>query len=358
MKSKQKLTKNEKKSRFSITILFSSIIFITVLLSIGIASIVTYILFKIGVIDSNIAQGSDIKAIVLLMSISSIIIGSGLTALTCNYPLKFVNSIILQINRLASGDFSARLYFKKPIGSHPAFKEISNSFNKMAEELGSTEVLRSDFVNNFSHEFKTPIVSIAGFAKLLKRESISNEQKLEYISIIEEESLRLATMANNVLNLTKIENQTILTNLSSFNLSEQIRSCVLLAEKKWLKKNLNFSLDFDEFIIQANEELLKEVWINLIDNAIKFSPKNDIVSIEITETVSATIVNISNKGSISPNNYKKIFNKFYQEDESHACEGSGIGLSISKKIIDLHKGKISVTSTNGIVTFKIELPRK
>lgn len=151
----------------------------------------------------------------------------------------------------------------------------------MAEELENTQMLRSDFINNFSHEFKTPIVSIAGFAKLLRRGNLTDAQKEEYLAIIEEESLRLAAMATNVMNLTKVENQTILTDLTTFNLSEQIRACVLLLEEKWSRKELDLDLEFPEYTIRANEELLKQVWINLLDNAIKYSPNYGEIGVRI-----------------------------------------------------------------------------
>lgn len=132
------------------------------------------------------------------------------------------------INNLAAGNFRVRLKFGWPITNHPAFAKLSDSFNKMAEDLEHTEMLRSDFINNFSHEFKTPIVSIAGFAKLLKRSNLTEAQRAEYLNVIEEESMRLSQMATNVLNLTKVENQSILTDVSRYNLSEQLRSCILL----------------------------------------------------------------------------------------------------------------------------------
>lgn len=184
--------------------------------------------------------------------------------------LKPIKRIIDQLDRLASGDFKTRLHFGKPIADHPTFKQVEKSFNRAAEELDYTEMLRSDFINNFSHEFKTPIVSIAGFAKLLRRGNLTDEQKEEYLEVIEEESLRLSAMANNVLNLTRVENQTILTEVTRFNLSEQIRGAVLLLAEKWTPKNLYMDMQFGEHMICANEELLKQVWINLLDNAIKF----------------------------------------------------------------------------------------
>jgi signal transduction histidine kinase len=174
---------------------------------------------------------------------------------------------------------------------------------------------------------------------------------------IETESMRLANMATNVLNLTKVENQTILTDIKSYNISEQIRTCVLLLENQWSTKNIELSLDFDEYEIFANEELLKQVFINLLDNAIKFSPDGGIVSVEIHEAINHLSVDIKNSGAEIPKDkIDKIFNKFYQADESHAAKGNGVGLAIVKKIVKLHAGRIAVTSEGGITTFTLTLP--
>ena len=163
-------------------------------------------------------------------------------------------------------------------------------------------------------------------------------------------------MATNVLNLTKVENQTILTGVTEYNLSEQIRSCVLLLENRWIKKHLEFSLEFDEHEICANEELLKQVFINLIDNAIKFSPEYGTVEIKIEKMNNHYNITVSNTGEEIPKeSIEKIFNKFYQADESHAAEGNGVGLAIVKKIIELHKGKVDVKSEYGVTTFEIYL---
>ena len=265
--------------------------------------------------------------------------------------------LIQQINRLAAGDYSARLRFGRAFSSLPGMISLAESFNKMATELQSTEMLRHDFINNFSHEFKTPIVSIAGFAKLLRRGGLTEPQKEEYLAIIEEESLRLADMATNVLNLTKIENQTILTNVSSVDLSEQIRACILLLESKWTAKNIGFRIDFDEFEITANEELLKHVWINLLDNAIKFSPDSGIIEITIVRDGRYISVRITNNGEKIPGEaLGKIFKKFYQADESHSSQGNGIGLAVVKKVVELHKGTVAAESSDSITAFTVKLP--
>lgn len=346
------------KQRFTLTIMISALIFLIQCITIILVTTTIYILVRTGVI-SPMQQGlSGMRYMVLLMAIVSLLIGFLVSVLVSRWPVKPVNRVITQMNRLASGDFKARLHFGKPLRNHGAFVNLSESFNKMAEDLEHTEMLRSDFINNFSHEFKTPIVSIAGFAKLLKRGNLTEEERAEYLNIIEEESLRLAAMATNVLNLTKVENQTILTDVSTFNLSEQIRGCVLLLENKWAAKQLDLWLEFPEYDITANEEMLKQVWINLLDNAIKFSPVGGQITVAMEADDAKIQVSVTNTGNTIPKEkQEKIFYKFYQTDESHATEGNGIGLPIVKKVVSLHNGTVSVQSEEGVTTFTVILPK-
>jgi signal transduction histidine kinase len=348
----------ERRHRFALTILLTVFVFVILLLTTLISFTVVSLLVSKGKIPTAIDDQSAAKYSLLFMLGISLIVGSVIAAIMSQLAMKYVNRIIDKMNRLASGDFKTRLSYGRPLGRHPAFREITDSFNRMAEELEHTELLRSDFVNNFSHEFKTPIVSITGFTKLLKRGNLTEEEKTEYLDIIEEESLRLSAMATNVLNMSKIENQTILTNTSTYNLSEQIRSCVLLLEKRWTSKNIEFNLEFDEQEICANEELLKQVWVNLIDNAIKYSPEYGFVAIRIREDGDGWCrVVIANSGAEIPKDkQKKIFEKFYQVDESHSSEGNGIGLAIVKYITELHGGTVSVECANGVTAFTVQLP--
>lgn len=348
----------EKTSRTSLTIAFSIFVFAIILSAVALTALGLWILTKTGItldVDGELQLGT----VILFVSLTSLIIGGVIVFFSSRIPLKPVNEIINKMNRLASGDFKTRLKFGNTMSSHPAIKELTTSFNKMAEELESTELLRSDFINNFSHEFKTPIVSIAGLANLLETEKLSEEERLQYTRAIREESMRLSAMASNVLNLTKVENQTILTDVSKFNLSEQVRSAVLLLEEKWTQKNVDLQLDFDEYIIEANEEMLKQVWINLIDNAVKFVPRCGTVELEVLDMGESLRVKVSNTGSeIPPEKQERIFSKFYQADESHATQGNGIGLAIVKNIVELHNGEVSVNSGNGITSFFVTLPKE
>lgn len=353
-----KIKFREHKQRISLILLFSVFVLIVLLVTTAIVSVIVFFLINRGTLEWGEAE-LDAWNLFLDMILVSLGIGAVLSFVSVRWPLKPVNKVLNAINRLAAGDYSVRLHFDSAVAKHPAAAELTDSFNKMASELEHTEMLRSDFVNNFSHEFKTPIVSIAGFAKLLKRENLSEERRAECLNIIEEESLRLSQMATNVLNLTKVENQTILTDVSDYDLTEQIRTCVLVLEGKWSRKQIDFSLPNEEFFVRANEEMMKQVWINLLDNAIKFSGEGSTVEVEIRRENGTVSVDVANLGEEIPENVRhKIFNKFYQADESHAAEGNGVGLAVVKKTVDLHGGSVDVTCEGGKTTFTVTLPAK
>lgn len=351
---KKEIRKHRK--ALNITVVIYLIVDMLIALLVAIGAVI--LLMRFDMISTEGSGGYDSRYLFSFLAGINLISGVIIVTLTNRLLLKYVNRVINQMNRLANGDFKARLFFEAPLDKHPTLQEISDSFNSMAEELDGTEMLRSDFINNFSHEFKTPIVSIAGFAKLLKYGNLTEEQKMEYLTIIEEESLRLSAMATNVLNMTKIENQTILTNVTKFNLSEQLRNSVLVLEPKWTKKKIEFDLHFKEYMIEADEELLKHVWVNLIDNAIKFSADYGIVGIHIEDRDEKLFVTVSNTGSeISKEQMKHIFNKFYQADESHSSEGNGIGLAVVKGVTQLHGGEVNVISKNHKTSFIVMLPK-
>lgn len=355
MRNKVKLNR---KQRIELIGIFTGITLSTFILSMIVVSFAAYFIVRTGtfhIVDKDLPGAGRL---IILIALMSVIVNLIFIFFVEKITMKPVKRLITGMGQLSSGDYTARMTVGKPFGHLSVMREVSECFNTMAEELQNTETLRSDFINNFSHEFKTPIVSIAGFAKLLKNSTLSDEEKNEYIDIIEEESMRLSYMATNVLNLTKVENQNILTDISVFNLSEQIRSCVLLLEKKWEKKNLELYMDFDEYMICANEDTLKHIWINLIDNAIKFSADYGILEIDIKQDPTYLYVSITNNGEvIPPEAQDKIWRKFYQGDESHAADGNGIGLAVVKRVVDLHNGTVNVQSENNSTTFTVKLPK-
>jgi signal transduction histidine kinase len=218
--------------------------------------------------------------------------------------------------------------------------------------------MRNDFIQNFSHEFKTPIVSIRGFTKRLLTKNLTEEQKTEYLNIILEESTRLATLATNTLYMSKLESIGYANDNNEFLLDEQIRQSVLLMQKQWMKKNLDVCVTVPKITYNGNEEMLKQVWLNLLSNAIKFSHDNGKINISAIKNATSISVSVADNGiGMSEETILRIFDKYYQADTSHSTEGNGLGLAIVKKILTLNGGDISLTSSIGNgSTFIVNLP--
>lgn len=348
----------QKNRHFGLILLFVLVLFLTLVIHTVVVGVFMYVLESNTSFSITGITPADIIRLTSILVLASLPIGILVAAMVSKFPLKPVRDLIDGMDSLASGDFSSRINVGAIMKRYPDYVGVADSFNKMAQQLENTEMLRSDFVNNFSHEFKTPIVSIAGFARLLKRANLTEQQRQEYLDAIEEESLRLSVMATNVLNLTKVENQTILSDVTAYNLSEQIRSCVLLLERKWTEKDLELILEFGEYTVRANEELLKQVWLNLLDNAVKFAPRGHTVQVCIAADGDRIRVCVSNTGSqIPPEKQSLIFNKFYQAEESHTTPGNGVGLAVVKRIVQLHHGSIEVSSRDDITEFTVILPQ-
>ena len=322
------------------------------LIAMLVASVLEYTFVHFKIINLGASESSNWYWIFVFAG-TSIIIGLLLAILLGKILFKPFNTIVDGMTRLSGGDFSTRI----DLGKYDGMKSLTNSFNALAKELDNTEILRSNFVNDFSHELKTPIVSISGLISLMKNENLDEEKRKQYLLIMEEEANRLTQMTSNALYLSKIETQGILTHKTRFNVSEQLRASVLLLERKWEKKSLSLELDFEEYYVLANEDMLKQVWVNLIDNAIKFSIEGGELKISVTRTGQCISVAITNTGREIPEEERElIFNKFYQADSSRSTEGNGIGLSIVKHIVALHSGEIEVDCQDGRTTFLVNMP--
>ncbi len=342
------------RQRFGLPLFFSAVVFAILLITSLIIVMAGVLLIQINAL--NIAKLSRREPLVpvFMLLIISVLVGTVVSFVISRFPLKPMRRIIDATNRLAAGDFSVRLKLPGP----SALTEVATSFNRMAEELGGIEMLRTDFVDNFSHEFKTPIVSIKGFAEELRHDDLTPEQRSEYLDIIISESSRLSMLATNVLDLSRVEKQTILTNPARFDLTEQVRRSALLFETKWEQRRLNLTVELDEISLVGDEDLLSQVWLNLIDNAVKFTPEGGSVEIRLQRDGNAARFTICDDGyGISEEAQKHIFDKFYQGDASHAAHGNGLGLSIAKRIVTLHNGTIVCTSEEGAgTTFAVTLP--
>lgn len=235
---------------------------------------------------------------------------------------------------------------------------LVESFEDMTQELSSTEIFRNDFIHNFSHEFKTPIISIRGFANQLYKGDLTPEQQKEFAKIILDESEHLANMSSNVLLLSKLESQEIVSDKENFSLDEQLRTCMLLMEEQWSAKNITIDMDLDEIEYYQNKDLLYHVWMNLFSNAVKFTGEGGTISVKCHPANDAIYIAVSDNGiGMDDDTRNHIFEKFYQGDSSHATAGNGLGLSLVKRIIEMMGGRISVESAlNKGSTFIVSLP--
>ncbi len=336
--------------RVQLSLLFAGVVFVIMLITMLLVFLGIQLMYSFGILSVNDRSRMPL----LLFAVVSVVLGTILSAVFSCRPLKPLRQIMEASDRIARGDYSTRIHLKGP----DEFQQLNKSFNHMAEEIGSVEMLRSDFVNNFSHEFKTPIVSIRGFAKMLKRVDLTPQERSEYLDIIIDESERLTDLATNVLNLSRIEQQTILTDKKCFNVSEQIRLVIALLDCKWTNKHIDIYFDSKEVFLTVNEEMMKQVWINMLDNAIKFSSDYGTVEIKIIPENDLVTFIFANLGDgISEETAKHIFDKFYQGDTSHTSKGNGLGLTIVQKILKLHGGTIRIdNSVKNEAKFIIQLP--
>ncbi|MFC7395379.1 HAMP domain-containing sensor histidine kinase [Scopulibacillus cellulosilyticus] len=275
---------------------------------------------------------------------------------------EFLQSLITAIEQMSKGDFNVHLpasvYGNEK--DHPVGK-IAASINHMAVELREIEQLRQEFVSNVSHEIQSPLTSISGFAQALKNEELTSESRRHYLDIIETESKRLSKLSDNLLKLTSLESEHHPFEASEYRLDQQLRSIILACEPQWIEKNIKMDIDLNEATITADKDLLSQVWVNLINNSIKFTPENGTISISLWKKQNQVLVRISDSGiGISQEDAQHIFERFFKADKSRnrVRGGNGLGLSIVKKIVDMHKGTIQVDSELGKGTaFIITLPK-
>ena len=218
----------------------------------------------------------------------------------------------------------------------------------MAQELSSIEMIRNDFIANVSHEFKTPLSSLNGYLTLLQDSSLSDAERSEYLSKAFFSIEKLNDLTDNILRLSKLENQVSLDEPTSYRLDEQLREAIVLLEPKWSRKDISFELDLPELTICSQRSLLFQVWTNLLSNAIKFSDSGGSVTVKIEESEHHYKVYISDTGiGMTEEEQRHIFDKFYQADSSRQAQGNGLGLALCKEIVSKCSGKIYVTSKPG-----------
>ncbi|WP_138753920.1 sensor histidine kinase [Paenibacillus sinopodophylli] len=259
---------------------------------------------------------------------------------------------------MAKGDFNIMLGSGKKY--HGQVGDFMQSINDMAYELKKVEQMRQQFISNVSHEIQSPLTSIRGFASTLQREGLSLEEQRHYLSIIEKETTRLSRISDNLLKLTTLEAEQQQLDLHPYRLDTQLENIVLACEPQWLEKELELELDLEETTVTASEEMLSQVFVNLIHNAIKFTPARGNIKIKLRRTVNEVNIVIADNGiGIAKEDQLRIFERFYKGDKqrTRTADGSGLGLSIVQKIVELHNGRIEVASKlNEGSAFEVTFP--
>ena len=308
--------------------------------------------------EADIAAAAKITFLnVVLLSLIFTIIDSVRRKITVQRPVKHITDAATKI---IQGDFSVRIKPQSKLGVDDTFNRIIECFNTMAEELGSVETLRTDFIANVSHEMKTPLSVMQNYGTLLQTPDLSEEKRLEYAKGITDSSRRLADMLTNILKLNRLENQQIYPEASEFDLGEQLCECLLQYENVWEKADIQIETDIAENIkVKADAELLSHVWNNLFSNAFKFTPAGGRVTVSLTATEQHATVKVSDTGcGMTPEVGAHIFEKFYQGDTSHSVQGNGLGLALVKRVMDIMQGEIAVESTVGQgSTFTVKIQR-
>ncbi|ULT56648.1 HAMP domain-containing histidine kinase [Neobacillus drentensis] len=267
---------------------------------------------------------------------------------------KFLHPMLHAMKMMAEGNFNIDLSFYRNQlrgrNDHP-YQRLIESIHHMADKLGEMEGMRQEFISNVSHEIQSPLTSISGFAYALKNDELSPTQRKHYLEIIEMESNRLSKLSENLLKLTSLESDHHPFELKDYRLDHQLRRAILASEPQWAEKQIHLDISLEKLIITADEELMDQVWINLIHNSIKFTPKEGTISIKAFNTAdNHRVIKIKDTGiGMNKEEQMHIFERFYKADKSRNRNfgGSGLGLSIVKRIIDLHKGEIQVQSEQG-----------
>lgn len=337
------------RDHFSLRIIFTLLTMVDIISTIVLAWLLTEVL------DIWFDVTNIVPALFWIIVISIVIGGTITNFLTIQFfePITKLNKAM---NQVAERDFSIRLETKTRFKD---IRDIYTNFNLMAQELETTEVLQTDFISGVSHEFKTPINAIEGYATLLQSEDETlPEERHRYVDKILLNTRRLSNLIGSVLLLSKVDNQAIPAKQTKFRLDEQIRQVVLMLEPEWSKKDIEFDIQLDRIEYTGNETFLSHVWSNLIGNAIKFDPVGGRITMRLRKEEHGVVFVIEDNGpGVSEGIKKHIFDKFYQGDTSHKDEGNGLGLAIVKHILSSCQGNIEVENVPaGGCRFTVVLP--
>lgn len=331
----------------------AGVVFVTIVVVFLLVSALWLALFELELIQID---PRDRHVPILVFALGSLLLGAVIAIYVGRTIVRPVQRIGNAFGELSKGNFNVKIPENEKIVE---IREMAQRFNAMTYDLSHIETLRSDFVANVSHEFKTPIAAIEGYATLLQNQRLPQEKRERYVEKILENARRLSSLSGNILLLSRLENQEMIPEQTSFRLDEQIRQCVLLLENKWSPRQIEFDIALQRLSFYGSQALLEQAWVNVLDNAIKHSPVGGCIEIQLEAQMDKIRVSIKDHGDgMTQEVQKHIFEKFYQGDLSRRSEGNGLGLALVKRIVELCGGKIAVRSAPGQgAAFVIELPR-
>lgn len=324
----------------------------TVLLSFLIIGIISITPLRYFILDSI--------AVTTVITFFSVFLASAIIAcFACYFVMKRFLRPIVELSdksmKVAKGDFSVSIEEKSRI---PEVKKCLESFNVMVKELNKVEMLSNDFVSNVSHEFKTPLSVIRSNINILENSSLTEKEREQCINYINTSIDKLSTLISNVLKISKLDNKGVKLSFKPYRLDEQLRQAILSFTNEIEMKNISFDINLDECIINSDENLLEQVWINLIGNAIKFSHQDGLIKIKLINDQKITIIVEDNGIGMNEETKAHIFDRFYQGETSHNSQGNGLGLTIVYKILKMCDAKILVESEeNKYTRFKVEFEK-
>lgn len=332
--------KKKEKVPLRLTILFTVVVGLIMAASILLAGIIMIVMNALDVFEDG-SVPNFIAVYIIIICIFFAGIATKIISDKIFVPMIKLNE---SMKRVADGDFSVRM---NETGMFREVREMIQNFNIMAKQLGSNKIIHTDFTRNFSHEMKTPLSTIEGYATLLQDPQLTFEKRTEYAEKIIRNTKRLSALTGNILVLSRLENSSVAVQKKKFSLDEQLRQVVIMFEEVWTEKNIDIDIDDEgkHVPFYGSEDLLFQAWQNIVGNALKFTDNGGIVRIILRETLDSITVSVKDNGiGISEEDQKRIFEKFYQADASHASRGNGLGLAITRHIIELHSGSINVVS--------------
>ena len=341
----------KERTSWRLALLFTVYIFLIITITMFVSIAIMLFLYHCGILSGN-PHGVPF----LILACISVVLGTFLSRVASSKIFRKLDEFVDATQQVAKGNFQVRL--DDDYSTIKEMKIVSQNFNRMVQELSQTEILRNDFVENVSHEFKTPLAAIEGYATLLQKKDLPEDKKEEYTDKILSSTQRLSALSGNILLLSRIENRELDIRRDAFSLDEQIREALLFTEQSWSAKNIELDLDLEECEFNGSQDLLGHVWRNLIDNAIRFSPDGGTISIRLHKDENAVRVTVTDQGpGIAPEDQARIFEKFYQADRSRSAQGNGLGLALVRRITDLHHGTVELQSEPGHgASFTVTLP--